>query len=267
MKRVGARGEGKWERITLGPGVDEIAAKLLELRDEYGADSVALWNLPASVPPTFGLHNLMTARFRNAWGGVDPVYQYGIDDGPVYAIDYMFGMGSPAISRLAASSAGPNGARTSPNGPSTHPNASSRSRVLHPKCSSSSRTSTATATASPASSVHFDDDDWRIVVRTPGSGEGIDKPAGAWGDLHMEWMPVWATKCMRCSANDCTESYPEPFCVHSCPTRALSFGDVEDESTPAGTRAAELKKAGRRFFKMSEFEQTRPGITYVNRKR
>ena len=115
--------------------------------------------------------------------------------------------------------------------------------------------------------MHFDDDGWRIVVRTPGSGEGIDKPAGAWGDLHMEWMPVWATKCMRCSANDCTESYPEPFCVHSCPTRALSFGDVEDESTLAGTRAAELKKAGRRFFKMSEFEQTRPGITYVNRKR
>ena len=28
-----------------------------------------------------------------------------------------------------------------------------------------------------------------------------------------------------------------------------------------------IKKAGRRFFKMSEFEQTRPGITYVNRKR
>lgn len=149
MKRVGARGKGKWERISWGQALDEIAAKLLELRNEYGADSVALWNLPASVPPTFGLHNLMTARFRNVWGGVDPVYQYGIDDGPVYAIDYMFGMGSPAISRLAASSAGPNGARTSPNGPSTHPNASSRSRVLHPKCSSSSRTSTATATASP----------------------------------------------------------------------------------------------------------------------
>ena len=31
----------------------------------------------------------------------------------------------------------------------------------------------------PYTSVHFDDDDWRIVARTPGSGEGIDKPAGA----------------------------------------------------------------------------------------
>lgn len=113
----------------------------------------------------------------------------------------------------------------------------------------------------------LEDDDWRIVVRTLGSGEGIDKPAGTWGDLHMEWMPVWATKCMRCGANECTESYPEPFCVHNCPTRALSFGDVEDGSTPAGARAAEFKKEGRRFFKMSEFEQARPGITYVNRKR
>ena len=102
MKRVGARGEGKWERISWDQALDEIAAKLLELRDEYGADSVALWNLPASVPPTFGLHNLMTARFRNVWGGVDPVYQYGIDDGPVYAIDYMFGMGSPAMYMLTS---------------------------------------------------------------------------------------------------------------------------------------------------------------------
>lgn len=102
MKRVGKRGEGKWECISWDQALDEIAAKLLELRDKYGADSVALWNLPASVPPTFGLHNLMTARFRNVWGGVDPVYQYGIDDGPVYAIDYMFGMGSPAMYMLTS---------------------------------------------------------------------------------------------------------------------------------------------------------------------
>lgn len=102
MKRVGARGEGKWERISWNQALDEIAEKLLELRDRYGADSVALWNLLASVPPTFGLHNLMMARFRNVWGGVDPVFQYGIDDGPVYAIDYMFGMGSPAMYMLTS---------------------------------------------------------------------------------------------------------------------------------------------------------------------
>ena len=42
------------------------------------------------------------------------------------------------------------------------------------------------------------DDDWRVVARTLGSGEGIDKPAGTWGDLKMKWMPVWMTKCMRC---------------------------------------------------------------------
>lgn len=42
MKRVGARGKGKWERISWDQALDEIAAKLLELRDKYGADSVAL---------------------------------------------------------------------------------------------------------------------------------------------------------------------------------------------------------------------------------
>ena len=77
------------------------------------------------------------------------------------------------------------------------------------------------------------DDDWRVISRTLGSGEGIDKPAGTWGDLHMEWMPVWVTKCMRCGPNKCTESYPEPFCVHNCPTGALSFGDLDDPESAA----------------------------------
>lgn len=112
----------------------------------------------------------------------------------------------------------------------------------------------------------LDDDDWRVVARTLGSGEGIDKPAGTWGDLHMEWMPVWATKCKRCKPNQCTESYPEPFCVHNCPTGALSFGDLDDPESDNAKKAAELKASGRRFFKIPEFEGGRQGVQYVNRK-
>ncbi|MBQ9044194.1 MAG: molybdopterin-dependent oxidoreductase, partial [Eggerthellaceae bacterium] len=91
MKRIGERGEGKWEQISWDQALDEIAEKMLEIRDNYGSEAIGFWNLAASVPPTYGVHNLMNARFINTWGGVNPVYQYGIDDGPVYAAYYMYG--------------------------------------------------------------------------------------------------------------------------------------------------------------------------------
>ena len=39
LKRVGERGEGKWEKISWDQAMDEIAAKLLEIRDKYGPES------------------------------------------------------------------------------------------------------------------------------------------------------------------------------------------------------------------------------------
>jgi len=89
---------------------------------------------------------------------------------------------------------------------------------------------------------------------------------GVWGDLKMKRMPVWMTKCMRCQPNQCTKSYPEPFCVHNCPTRALSFGDLDDPEPDVAKKAAALREAGRRFFTIPEFEGGRPGVQYVNRK-
>ncbi|MGI6216896.1 MAG: hypothetical protein ACOYIK_04715 [Coriobacteriales bacterium] len=108
------------------------------------------------------------------------------------------------------------------------------------------------------------DEKWCINVRTLGSGEGIDKPAGTWPNLHMEWIPVWKTNCMRCS--NVSYDYPEPYCVHDCPTKALFYGDVDDPETPAGAEAARLRADGRRLFTMSPYDGTRDGIHYVNRR-
>lgn len=36
LKRVGERGEGKWEEISWDQALDEIAEKLAEQRDKYG---------------------------------------------------------------------------------------------------------------------------------------------------------------------------------------------------------------------------------------
>ncbi|MDP4160299.1 MAG: molybdopterin-dependent oxidoreductase [Bacillota bacterium] len=40
MKRVGARGEGKWERITWDEAMDTIYTKIMEYRDQFGPESI-----------------------------------------------------------------------------------------------------------------------------------------------------------------------------------------------------------------------------------
>jgi thiosulfate reductase/polysulfide reductase chain A len=41
LKRVGKRGEGQWQRISWEQAWDEIASKLAQIRDTYGAEAVA----------------------------------------------------------------------------------------------------------------------------------------------------------------------------------------------------------------------------------
>jgi thiosulfate reductase / polysulfide reductase chain A len=40
MKRTGGRGENKWERVSWDQALDEIAAKVLEIKKEYGPEAV-----------------------------------------------------------------------------------------------------------------------------------------------------------------------------------------------------------------------------------
>jgi len=41
LKRAGARGENKWQRISWDEALDTIAERLLEYKQEFGAQSVA----------------------------------------------------------------------------------------------------------------------------------------------------------------------------------------------------------------------------------
>ena len=91
LKRVGERGEGKFEKISWDQAMDEIAEKLLEIRDKYGPESLAMWDVVASVPPSQGLHALMSSRFMGLWGATDPNQAYGLDNGPYYASFFDFG--------------------------------------------------------------------------------------------------------------------------------------------------------------------------------
>ena len=97
-----------------------------------------------------------------------------------------------------------------------------------------------------------------VTVRTLGSGEGIDRPAGTWPDLHMSWQPVWTAKCVKCAGR--LAKGQKPYCVQSCPCGALSIGDA------AAAKKEELRERGFRFFEMPPWESTRDGVVYAEKK-
>ena len=102
------------------------------------------------------------------------------------------------------------------------------------------------------------DDEFFLTVRTLGSGEGIDRPAGVWPNLHMSWQPVWTTKCIKYPARIAKGG--KPYCVQSCPCGALSIGEA------AAAKKDELKDKGFRFFEMPAWESTKGGVVYAEKK-
>src|SRR5213595_1027458 len=61
QRRMGAKGEGRFERITWDEALDEISSRLKQISTEYGPESV----LPYSYAGTMGLLNFggMDRRF------------------------------------------------------------------------------------------------------------------------------------------------------------------------------------------------------------
>jgi Fe-S-cluster-containing dehydrogenase component len=103
------------------------------------------------------------------------------------------------------------------------------------------------------------DDAWWVTVRTLGSGEGIDRPAGTYPNLSMGWLPVWSESCVFCAGR--TRDGKQPYCVYNCPTEALVFGEEA-----AAAEIAQLRAAGFRVFELPVWENQKPGITYASRK-
>ncbi|ATW27692.1 molybdopterin-containing oxidoreductase family protein [Candidatus Formimonas warabiya] len=63
MKRVGKRGEGKWERISWEQALDEIAAKLSDIREKYGPEAITKFGGTVHGPADWACW-----RFFNVWG-------------------------------------------------------------------------------------------------------------------------------------------------------------------------------------------------------
>ena len=62
LRRAGKRGEGKWERISWDEAYDEIATKLLDIKEKYGAEAIV------QGIGTGRIHNDWSARFCNHLG-------------------------------------------------------------------------------------------------------------------------------------------------------------------------------------------------------
>ena len=65
LKRVGERGEGKWERISWDEALDRIAEKLLRYREQYGPEGVAF------LQGTIRGWSRVYSRLANAFGAVN----------------------------------------------------------------------------------------------------------------------------------------------------------------------------------------------------
>lgn len=91
LKRKGERGSGEWEEISWDQALDEIAAKLNELREKYGPESVCMWNLAAGCPPAYGFNQMMPSRYANCFGMTSMMGSIGLDNGPWYAEFYSCG--------------------------------------------------------------------------------------------------------------------------------------------------------------------------------
>ncbi len=65
LRRVGARGEGRWQPISWGEALDEIGTKLLGMRQEFGPEYLGYYRGHASGWVT---NYNYVIRFMNAWG-------------------------------------------------------------------------------------------------------------------------------------------------------------------------------------------------------
>ncbi|MDT3700967.1 MAG: molybdopterin-dependent oxidoreductase [Thermincola sp.] len=63
LKRVGARGEGKWERVSWDEALDAIAGKLKEIKEKYGPE-----HLVVGLGEPKGLEFAFGERFATAFG-------------------------------------------------------------------------------------------------------------------------------------------------------------------------------------------------------
>lgn len=76
LKRAGARGSGQWKHISWDDALDEISARLADIKSKYGAEAVA------TTRGTLRTHEEYRTRFMNLFGSPNRIGQARICMGP-----------------------------------------------------------------------------------------------------------------------------------------------------------------------------------------
>ena len=88
LRRIGARGEGRWQRISWNEAFDLLAGRLANIAEQYGSRSLAFF---AGSGAAGVLTKGSAQRFAAAIGGT--AYRAGgIDYGVPKGLEYMFGV-------------------------------------------------------------------------------------------------------------------------------------------------------------------------------
>ncbi len=95
MRRIGERGEGRWERISWDDAYAEIATRLADIRDTDGPQAVLMHGSGSSSVPLSGVNaGGATGRFANLFGCTE-IVGWAVDGGPFVAglVNYGFFFG------------------------------------------------------------------------------------------------------------------------------------------------------------------------------
>jgi anaerobic selenocysteine-containing dehydrogenase len=91
LKRVGKRGEGKWQRVTWEQALDEIADRIKRIREKYRPESVAISPMWNSTNPKGGIQPLLGLRLRNLMQASELNQGMPIDSNSIFANYFTLG--------------------------------------------------------------------------------------------------------------------------------------------------------------------------------
>jgi len=90
MKRVGERGEGKWERISWDEAIEMITTKFRGYQEEFGKQSIAFSTVSGDMGLLQGAFSVK--RFANLLGATET--EYSLDMSDTYGLGRVIGNGS-----------------------------------------------------------------------------------------------------------------------------------------------------------------------------